>query len=179
MYNVHTSFFIKNFNKFKKTVEKFIFIRYNNFKIERRNRKMNKKLVALSAVLLIGMVLVSGCGCDKKNDKPKTTEEDGVKVNTHQDVIKDQKLEVFSFTNTSLVYQDGTSTLVTSVTNTSDKTAYLSEFIIHVKNADGTERITLRGFIGSELQAGETRTITSHYGADLTNATKIEYEIKK
>ncbi len=140
---------------------------------------MNKKIVALSVVLLVGMVLVAGCGCDKKNKKDEKKEKDDVQVNTNPDVIKDQKVGVFSFANTSLSYQDGNSILVTSVTNTSDKTEKVPEFIIHVKNADGTERVTMKGFFGGELKAGETKTITSSYGGDLTKAAKIEYEIAK
>ena len=38
--------------------------------------------------------------------------------------------------------------------------------------------ITLTGFIGDTLKAGETRVIDSYCQDDLTNATKIVYSIK-
>lgn len=124
-------------------------------------------------IMLIGFILVTGCGCDK--DKKK--EEEVIKENLQQEVIKDQTLEVFTFTNTSLTYQKNTSVLVTQVTNTSSEPQYLKEFKIHVWAKDGKKIVTLTGFIGSNVGPGESRMISSSYGSDLTNAASITYEI--
>ena len=81
------------------------------------------------------------------------------------------------FTNTSLVYENNTSVLETLVTNKSDKTEYLSEFDILVKDKDGNVIVTLTGFIGASIDAGESRVIASTYSEDLTKAASIEYKI--
>ena len=91
---------------------------------------MKNNLKKLFTMLLV-IGLVTGCGCNKKEDTNKT--KDDVKVNTNEEVIKDQELEVFTFTNTSLVYENGTSTLETVVTNTSDQEQYLTEYDAYVQ----------------------------------------------
>lgn len=144
---------------------------------------MKKKLGA-GLALLACLTVLTGCGETTNNTTGNTTNtgtnnqaQPQVKVNTNENVIKDQELEGFKFQNTSLVYENGTSTLVSSVTNTSSQTQNLSEFAIHVKDADGNEIITLSGYIGGSVEPGETRTINSSYGSDITNAASITYEV--
>lgn len=112
---------------------------------------MIKKIIGLSLTLLIALTFLTGCGCNNKENDNKENiineEETNIKLNNNEDVIKDQVLEVFTFTNTSLVYENSTSVLETLVTNTSDTTQYLTEFKIIVKVDTGKEIITLTGFI--------------------------------
>lgn len=136
----------------------------------------------MKKVLLIGMMGVFalttvGCGCDKK----KKEEKKDVKVveNTEKDVIKDQEVEVFKMTNTSLVYDGSLSTLVTDVTNTSTETQYMKSFDIIVKDKDGQEMLTMLGYIGEEIPGGETRTITSNTDMDISKAGSVEYKINR
>lgn len=129
-----------------------------------------KKEFILILTLVLSLGLITGCGCNKKEEKE-------VKINTNQDVIKDQELEVFTFTNTSLVYEDETSILITKVTNTSNETQYLKEFKIHVKDIAGNEIVELTGFVGDNIAGNSSTTISSSYSEDLTKAAKIEYEI--
>lgn len=136
----------------------------------------------MKKVLLIGMMGVLalatvGCGCDKK----KKEEEKDVKVveNTEKDVIKDQEVEVFKMTNTSLVYDGSLSTLVTDVTNTSTETQYMKSFDIIVKDKDGQEMLTMLGYIGEEIPGKETRTITSNTDMDISKAGSVEYKINR
>lgn len=141
-----------------------------------------RKVFGIVLVCVLSLTLLSGCGCSKKEDAKgnnNDTKTEGPKANTNQDVIKDQELGVFKFEKTSLIYENGNSKLQTKVTNTSNETQFLKEFLIHVKDAEGKEIVTLTGFIGSNLEAGESRTISSTYGDDLTKATSIEYELVK
>lgn len=130
-----------------------------------------KKILSMSMAMLVGMFLLTGCQ-NNKDVKPIET-----KANTNTEVVKDQQLENFTFKSTSLVYEEQTSTLQTVVTNTGSKVEMLSEFLIHVKDAEGNEIVTLTGFIGDSLKPGESRTITSSYGDDLTTAASISYEV--
>ena len=134
---------------------------------------MKKFLVSFLLFLSMTSIL-TGCGC-KKKVKEKTK----VKFNTNENVVKDQKVDVFEFINTSLKYEDGTTVLETTVTNTSDEPQHLKEFKIHVKNGDNEDVIELVGFVGSVLNAGESQIINSYCGEDLTKAKSIEYEVVK
>lgn len=55
---------------------------------------------------IVATLLVAGCGCaDKKlNNNAK---DEIIKPNINENVIKNQELEGFRFTNTSLVYANG------------------------------------------------------------------------
>ena len=132
-----------------------------------------KKILNISMAMLVGMFLLTGCQ-NNKDVKPIET-----KANTNTEVVKDQQLENFTFKSTSLVYEEQTSTLQTVVTNTGSKVEMLSEFLIHVKDAEGNEIVTLTGFIGDSLKPGESRTITSSYGDDLTTPASNSYEFER
>lgn len=138
-----------------------------------------KKVLYLSLVLVLSITLLTGCGCSKKENKKETDTENKTQANVNPDVVKDQVLDVFKFEKTSLIYENGNSTLQTTVTNTSNETQYLKEFKIHVKDKDGNEMIELTGFFGGDIEAGKSKVITSTYGDDLTSATSIEYELVK
>ncbi len=137
-----------------------------------------KKMIIISVLILvmvIGVLVMGGLLFKKK--ETKTNEESGYKSNTNENIIKDQKIGDFNFTNTSLNYKDGNSVLRVSVTNTSSHELNLQEFKIHVYDSEHNEIVTLTGFIGDKLLAGETKYIESTYADDLTNAYSIEYEI--
>ncbi|MCM1370468.1 MAG: hypothetical protein NC181_01060 [Clostridium sp.] len=142
-----------------------------------------KQLICKTFLIGLSVALVTGCGCEKKKEEdkntPDTPTEDQVKVNTNEEAIKDQTLGVFTFKNTSITYINGTSTLITEVTNTSDKEQELAEFKISVKDKDGKEIEKLVGFVGGNMPANTTRTITSSTAIDLTDAVSIEYSIEK
>ena len=137
---------------------------------------MKKAMLYISIIMLL--VVTVGCN-DKKQEvkKEKKKVENKIKVDTNKDVIKNQNLEVFTFTNTSLVYENSTSVLATIVTNTSSETQYLKEFKIHVKDENGSEIVELTGFVGDNIKGNDSKQIVSSYGEDITHAASIEYEI--
>ena len=116
--------------------------------------------------------LITGCGCSKKGEP-----QEDIKINNNEGVIKDQTVEVFELKNTSLIYENGNTILETVVTNTSSKDEYLEEFKIKVTDASGNEMITLTGFVGEVIKAGESKVINSYCGEDLSTATNITYTV--
>ncbi len=138
---------------------------------------MKKQIKSLLALLLVA-TLVTGCGCTKKDNKKDSTKDD-VKVNTEENVIKDQTFEGLTFTNTSLTTTNGVSTLITEVSNSTGSDYTLEEFTITIKNKDGEVITTIPGYVGDVIKNGETRTINSSIDIDLSNASSIEYSVKK
>ena len=132
-----------------------------------------KKTIKILLIGIFTISLITGCGCSKKEEEPK----EEIKANTNEEVIKDQKVEEFELKNTSLIYEDGNTTLETTVTNTSEKDTYLKEFDIQVLDKDGNEIVVLKGFVGEQMKAGESRVINSYYNEDLSAATKIVYTV--
>lgn len=132
-----------------------------------------KKLSLLCLALTV--MLATGCGCDKKDTKKEENTSKDPIANTNEEVIKDQEINGLTFTNTSLVYENGSSTLVTEVTNNTDSDYALGDFYIIVKDADGNEMIKLLAYAGETIPAGESRTVNAGTDMDLTSAASIEY----
>jgi hypothetical protein len=134
-----------------------------------------KKKILFAFIFLLSIAVFTGCGCKKKE---KDVEPD-IKVNTEEDVVKDQEVDGIKLTNTSLVITDGVSKLTTQVTNDTDSDYELDEYTIIIKDKDDKEIIRIPGYVGNVIKAGETRTINSSVDIDLSNAKSIEYEVKK
>ena len=131
---------------------------------------MNKKV--LLVLMLVVVIAVTGCGKKEKNiDNPVEN------VNTNTGVVENKEVEVFTFTNTSLVWNDNASNLVTVITNTSDEEQYLKGFKVHVYDSNGNEIASMTGYVGAKLKAHEVRQMSTGHYENLTNATKIEYEV--
>ena len=135
-----------------------------------------KKSIIISLSLLLILGISTGCGCkkkesEKKEDKQKET------YNTNEGVIEDKEVEGLKLTNTSLVSTENSATLVTSVSNPTNEDKEVRIFYIHVKDKNGDEIVTLQGYVGGVVPAGQTREITSNVDRNLSNAYKGEYEL--
>ena len=139
-----------------------------------------KKIINITLMLLVCLTLVTGCGKDKsKNEDKKDDNKTTVEVNNNEEVTKDQNIEGIEITNTSLVYEDGISYLKATVTNNTGSDYELNEYKINVKDSDGNIIVTMPGYVGSVLKNGESKTINTTIGEDLSKAYSIEYEVVK
>lgn len=136
-----------------------------------------KKKIGIILVACLAM-FATGCGCDKKEEKVEK-KEDEVKVNTSEDIVKDQVVEGLKLTNTSLSSQNGMATLVTEVSNDTGKDEYLLSFNIYIKDKDGNVIAENFGYVGEVIPNGTSRTITSSWDQELVGATAVEYSINR
>ena len=132
---------------------------------------MNKTLKII-LISLMGLSLLTGCGKKEEIEPP-------IKVNTNENVIKDQEVEGLTMTNTSLVYENGTTTLVTEVINNTKEDYTLKRIKIIVKDKEGNIITTLIGTIADTIKPGESRIIDSDTPIDLSEAESIEYSVIK
>ena len=132
---------------------------------------MNKTLKII-LISLIGLSLLTGCGKKEEIEPP-------IKVNTNENVIKDQEVEGLTMTNTSLVYENGTTTLVTEVTNNTKEDYPVKRIKITVKDKEGNIITTLIGTIADTIKPGESRIIDTDTPIDLSEAESIEYSVIK
>lgn len=132
---------------------------------------MNKTLKII-LISLMGLSLLTGCGKKEEQEPP-------IKVNTNENVIKDQEVEGLRMTNTSLVYENGTTTLVTEVTNNTKEDYPVKRIKITVKDKEGNIITTLIGTIADTIKPGESRIIDSDTPIDLSEAESIEYSVIK
>ena len=143
--------------------------------------KIDKKiLIAIIAVIVVIIVVVAVVLRTRDNNKKDVVEnEDGTTAITEQGVIKDESYGGLNFSNTTLIKDGNMYTLSMDVTNSTDETIDLEQVGIDMKNDKGNVLITLNGYIGEPMAAGETRTITSSTETDLskvTSKTIVEYK---
>ena len=132
-----------------------------------------KKILISMTIVLAATLLLTGCG--KKKEETKND----VKTNTEENVVKDQEVDGLKMTNTSLTITNGISTLVTEVSNNTGSDYQLEEFTIIIKDKTDNVLATIPGYVGETIENGSTKTIDSSIDIDLSNATSVEYEIKK
>ena len=140
-----------------------------------------KRFLCLGLVAVSALTTFAGCGKkeEKNNDDIKGNDEPIVeeKNNTNEGVVGDKEMNGLKFTNSSLTFTDNNSTLITTVTNTTEEDVYVRIFNIHVKDKDGNLIISLLGYVGVVIPAGQSRDIDSNVDMSLENAYTIEYEI--
>lgn len=99
------------------------------------------------------------------------------KPNDNPGVIEDKEQDGLKFTNTSLITSSTNSTLITVVSNTTNSDIEVRIFDIYVKDAEGNTIVTLQGYVGGVVPAGESREIESSVDMDLSAASDIEYKL--
>ena len=98
---------------------------------------------------------------------------------TESSYLADQTVEGLSFENANLEVANGVSTYTVEVTNDLDKEYTLKNINIIFKDGSGQEIETLLGYIGENLEVGETKVINASIDKELTDIVKIEYVINK
>ncbi len=132
-------------------------------------------LIFSAAVIAFIIGLIISLGFDKVDIATSDESADGeIVANTSEGVISDVEFGGLSFTNISLITQNGYSTFSADVTNITETVAEFSDVSIILKDSDGNTVITLRGNIGDDLESGETRTITAVTKGSLDNVTSKE-----
>lgn len=138
-----------------------------------------KKKLAIIGVGILGFALVFLVSfiLFKNVEHKKETPKDKIEANTNENIIKDQEVDGFKFSNTALVIENGESTLTTEVKNTTGEDIELKSFDIVVTGKDGEAIVTLLGYVGEIIKAGETKSIISSTDHNLKSAVSIEYKI--
>lgn len=126
-------------------------------------------------IILICSIIL--CGCDKV-EKVKE-ENERINVNTKEGVVKDQIVGDFEFTNTSMIEENGITTLTTSIKNNSNETKKITVFTIIIKDRSGSVVEKMLGYVGGEIKPGEIKQVTTSITNNLSNAYSIEYKINK
>lgn len=136
-------------------------------------------IVTLSMIFAISVATGCSCGNKKKNGNNDNKKQPVVKTNTEPEVIKQREVDGIELSPVSVITTDGVTEITTSVKNPTNEDYHLEEYKIIVKDKNGDVMITLPGYVGEVIKAGETRTIRSSVSMDLSSAKSVEYEVDK
>ena len=124
------------------------------------------KKVLLTLVAVLSIFAVTGCGNSKKHPASRIDEEK-IKTNVNENVIREIVIEGMKIERASLVYENGESVLTTAVTNVSNGPIIVDSIDCIYKDEDGNQ--TILPLIIGELAQGQAVYITSRTDVDLTN----------
>ncbi len=138
--------------------------------------KRNKIPLIIFGVVIIALIigLIVSFNIGNKKDNITKNEEEGMTANTNAGIIAEATYQGLQFSNISLISENGYSTFTADVTNTTQTNSEIANVNIVLKDKNGNELITLRGYIGSALAPNETRTITASTKGKFASATTKE-----
>ncbi len=135
------------------------------------------KKVLLTLMIVLSVFMVTGCGKPKKHPA-STIEEEKIKTNVNEAVIKEMEIDGLKIERSSLVYEGGISKLTTAVTNISNNVLAIDSINIIYKDEKGVAT-TLTAVVGDPIVQNQTVYITSTTDVDLTKAVSVEYQVVK
>lgn len=164
--------------------------------ITKEKLQPNKSIIILGIILIIVIIVSLIVNLNKKNNEPETKEptiidENEPIINNNEGIVKNQEIDGLTFTQTSLISQDGETYLTTEIKNNNNTDYELEEIHIIIKDKDGNFVISyqnenaetvnyLVGYIGDVIVAGETKSIITTIDQVISNdAYNIEYKIIK
>ena len=135
------------------------------------------KKVLLSVLCLL---VITGCGCNKKEENKKIPTENAsnVKTNTNKEFLNNQTINGIEISNINLSYQNEVSTFTAIVTNKLTVVKKVGIIDIVIKDENKNEIIKLKGLIDKNMKVNESTSINASTSLDLTSAKYVEYKIK-
>ncbi len=135
-------------------------------------------VILMVVLFTLGYFALNNSRDDKISKNDKETQEKA-HANTNENIVKEQVIDNYKFSNTSLVMENGTSVFKTDVTNLQNVSRELKTFNIVLYDKNDKEIVTLLGYVASTLEANETKTVISNTDQDLTDAYYLKYVINK
>ena len=129
-----------------------------------------KKIITTSISMLLVLGLVTGCGCNKKEENTSNTA-----TNENQTVVEDQVFEGLEFVNVGA----SNGVITTIVINNTGVVYEGSKFSMKIMDENGNVLKEITDEVTQKMENGTTQTIETKTDIDLSKAVSIEYSIVK
>ena len=133
---------------------------------------MIKKIIAL---LICGLIFVTGCNKKNINDDNNNPIVVGPSANINNEIIKEQTIDGLKFTNIVLISEGDHAKFSSDIVNTTGENINVKSFSIIYKDKDGNEIVQLLGYIGSTISPNQSITLTADAEINLSHATSVQY----
>ncbi len=125
-------------------------------------------IVIIVVVLTVAILFMTKSKEDKTKEKYAITYEDGVKINTSEELAKDKQLDNYTITNIKLSHRNNTSTLLADVINNGSQTEE-QDVKIEMLDEGGNVIMVLKGIL-KPLSQGETTQLNVNVSTDIAGA---------
>lgn len=131
-----------------------------------------KKILTIM-IIAISCILLVGCTTTEKDNV--TTDEDGEKVNTSEELNKDKTFNDFKISGISLKTENGSNILTATIENISSKTTEEGVYNIVFIDKNGKESNKVAVFIKA-LSPNETIEVKSSINLDVISSYDLKLE---
>ncbi len=120
-------------------------------------------------IIIVSVLLITGCTNNETSNNSK--------VNTNENIIKEQVIGNVNINNISLTYKEGTSNFKMTITNIADQNININNFKVTFKSKSGSIITVLNGFSLDNIEPNTSLEIVLDSDIDLSKAYSVEYEI--
>lgn len=129
-----------------------------------------KKLFSLISICLLSLLIVTGCGCDNKEEQENPNE------NTPA-VIADTKVKNLDVIDFITLYEKNISSIYYAVENNTEETINYSTISCEMYDEDNNLIYTLTSELGN-LEPNESKDIKMNVSVDLSKLTSVKYNVE-
>lgn len=120
-------------------------------------------------IIIVSVLLITGCTNNETSNNSK--------VNTNENITKEQVIGNVNINNISLTYKEGTSNFKMTITNIADQNININNFKVTFKSKSGSIITVLNGFSLDNIEPNTSLEIVLDSDIDLSKAYSVEYEI--
>ncbi len=136
---------------------------------------MNKKYIVGIIIALIVVILIVLSGGNKTKDNKK----DNKKEESNIASIEEQTIEGIRMSGLNMLYEEGSTTIVVSVKNTTNKEMYVKRIDTVLYDEEGKKIGDTFFFVDKKLAPGEENVYQTGFASDVTNSASVKYSIVK
>lgn len=121
-------------------------------------------------LLLLSLILVTGCGCEKK-EKPTD------KNNEQQNIVTDISVSKLDMVDFITFYEEGISEIYYTVENNTEEVISYNSVICEMYNEENNLIYSLRSDLGT-LNPNESKDIKESVAMDLSKVYNVKYSVE-
>ena len=125
-----------------------------------------KKIITLFLI----SILITGCGCSKK--EVENNEEQKIEYNS----VENKKVGLLDIVDFMVYYENNVSTIYFDVVNNSDEIVNYNTITYKMYNRSKNLVLTFSSDLG-EMNPGDIKQIKEAFDSDLRTVTNVEYEL--
>lgn len=122
-------------------------------------------------LVIVSLILVTGCGCNKKEDKKDE------QIDNNKASIVDTKTNKLDMVDFVTLYEDGITDVYYTVENNTEEEISYNYVICEMYDKDDNLIYTLKSELGT-LKPGESKDIKMKVTLDLTQVVKTKYNVE-
>ena len=129
-----------------------------------------KKVFGLISICLVSLLIVTGCGCDNKENQKNPNENTPAVIAD----VKVKKLDVIDFVT---LYEKNISSIYYTVENNTEESINYSTISCEMYDKDNNLVYTLSSELGN-LEPNESKDIEMNVSVDLSKVTSVKYNVE-